>query len=266
MDGCLKSKDPESNSFGSRFPTKTPIVSFNCSVPNCSLEAVSIEASQSWGGPAVRVYNGDARSVYIRNAPNSGMSGPAVVVDANDVPTGAWTADTGGGFTLISHNSTGQTVSSRIVKQSTEEDPAPEHALLLGVSGEANARVAIQADGSVHYGDGSAAPFSGRCTFASMCQAADAHVEHAPGWRVTTQAWDPPSLDPGQRAVTTVASDAARRGDICHASHSLMPFDAAAFLSVTAGQGALKVWLKNEDDSAVDVVGGTLRVACLPVM
>lgn len=101
------------------------------------------------------------------------MAGPAVVVDEHDVPIGAWSSDTGGGYTLVGHGTAdGETISSKIVKQSSEQDPAPEHALLLGVSGEANARVAIQSDGSVHYGPGGNESFAGSCSFASMCKAA----------------------------------------------------------------------------------------------
>ena len=231
MDGCIANPNA---SFP--FPTTIPIVAFNCSVPNCTMESVSIEASQNWGGPAVRVYNGDVRSVFIRNAPNSGMSGPGVVVDEHDIPIGAWISDTGGGYTLIGHDTTnsdstsasknGGTISSKIVKQSSEQDPAPEHALLLGVSGEANARVAIQSDGSVHYGPGGNESFSGSCTFASMCKAATrsqdvgTQYEDALRWKQFLRTlWDPPSLRPGKRAVTRVQTRGVRPGDICHASH-----------------------------------------------
>lgn len=137
------------------------------------------------------------------------------------------------------------------------------HTLLLGKSGEAEARLAIDADGEVYYGPGGNEPFAGHCSFTSMCKAADA-AESA-SWHVTTRNWDPPKLSPGGRSAMLVENvPTVRRGTVCHASHDRMPLDVFMVLAATAGDHAIKVFLKNEDEAIdVDVPEGTLKIACL---
>ena len=81
------------------------------------------------------------------------------------------------------------------------------HTLLLGMSGESTARIAIDADGTVSYGPGGEKPFTGSCSVAAMCKAAD-----GPQWQVQTLPWDPPALSPGERSKLSIASPNLHRG------------------------------------------------------
>jgi hypothetical protein len=134
------------------------------------------------------------------------------------------------------------------------------HTLLLGKSGEHTARLSIDVDGHVHYGPGGDMPFTGGCSFDSMCKAAT----HAPTLEeVQTREWDPPALPLGGRSKLRIVGPRLRRGSICHASHDGISVDHFMVLVATAGDGIARVYLKNEEETAVDVLVGALRIACL---
>ena len=119
--------------------------------------------------------------------------------------------------------------------------------------------LAIDADGSVHYGPGGETEFAGSCAFDSICKAAD-----APRWQVQAQDWNPAELAPGGRTTLAISFQKLRRSSICHASHVGIPEDTFMILAVTAGEGVARVFLKNEEEETeVDVPAGTLSVACL---
>ena len=65
---------------------------------------------------------------------------------------------------------------------------------------------------------------------------------------------------PVQLGIKAMRSD----GTVCHASHDRMPLDVFMVLAATAGDHAIKVFLKNEDEAIdVDVPEGKLKIACL---
>eukprot|EP01045_Picozoa_sp_COSAG04_P026753 COSAG04_NODE_3776_length_2539_cov_1.580738_3_plen_442_part_01 len=178
------------------------------------------------------------------------------MVDNSSVATGNWASrNSGGGFTMVSD---GHVSTYLPLAQPSALTGLSNHTLLLGMSGESTARIAIDADGTVSYGPGGEKPFTGSCSVAAMCKAAD-----GPQWEIQTLAWDPPELSPGERSKLSIASPNLHRGAICHASHDGM-LEQFMVLAVTAGDGSARVFLKNEEEEAVDLPMGTLRVACLP--
>ena len=261
-DRCISV--PHAN-WSTEFPTTVPIISLNCSQPNCSLDGVSIEQSTNWGGPAVLVHAGSIDSLYLRNchkatmpnpqAPGGWLAGPTAAVGVDTTHAlGATVSDIGGGFALVgpeSSNRNGLNVDARLVGSNTH------HALLVGVSGDAHARLAIESTGDVLYGPGGERGFAGRCSFESMCRAAN-----APQWQVFEQHWDPPALPVGDHANVTVHVQGMVEGAVCHASHDAK-HDAFLAITAIARTGAVRIFVKNEDDFILDLGPGTLRVACM---
>ena len=144
-----------------------PVIALNCAgVPGCHIDGISITSGSEWGGasakpsPAIRIFSGTVNSVTILS---SQLTGSVDVVDAHNVPVGSWISRSGGGFTFVggSAPSAGQAHGhvageAKLTAGGRGSDAdTSQHAALVGLSGESNARYAIDSDGSQHWGDGS---------------------------------------------------------------------------------------------------------------
>eukprot|EP01047_Picozoa_sp_COSAG01_P019266 COSAG01_NODE_1066_length_11878_cov_244.494949_11_plen_154_part_00 len=117
--------------------------------------------------PAVRVWDGTVDSVTVFS---SQLTGATDVLDGNNMPVGSWVSRSGGGFTIVGHSndtasanaeltaSGGHTHSngnkSDINNYIGKPSSTVGHGILLGESGERNARLAIETSGSLRWGDG----------------------------------------------------------------------------------------------------------------
>eukprot|EP01052_Picozoa_sp_SAG31_P026775 SAG31_NODE_2453_length_5662_cov_161.116442_3_plen_288_part_00 len=122
--------------------------------------------------PAVRVWDGTVDSVTVFG---SQLTGAADVLDGDNRPVGSWVSRSGGGFTIVGHcNDTahgnaaltasgGHTHSngneSDINNYIGKEGPTAGHGILLGESGERNARLAIETSGALRWGSGKESSF-----------------------------------------------------------------------------------------------------------
>eukprot|EP01046_Picozoa_sp_COSAG06_P003171 COSAG06_NODE_120_length_23106_cov_18.311862_13_plen_206_part_00 len=143
-----------------------PVVALNCSgVPGCHLDGVSITSGSEYGGasakpsPAIRVFSGTVNSVTILSAQETGSLD---VLDAHNTPVGSWISRSAGGFTFVGGTapSAGQGY-GHVAGEATltaggrgGDGDTSQHAALVGLSGQSNARFAIDSDGSLHWGDG----------------------------------------------------------------------------------------------------------------
>lgn len=252
---------------------RQPVVAINCSQPGCTLDGLTIVGASAGvynpsklGGydrpngthPAVRVYAGGVQAATISG---SHFSGGADVVDNDSKPVGNWAArNSGGGWTMVSD---GQVSTYLPLPHSSSLTGLTNHTLMLGKSGETTARLAIDGDGTVHYGPGGDQPFAGSCSFESICKAASNNARPAALKDMQTLEWDPPALPPGGRATLPIVSPGMTSSSICHASHTGISIDHFMVLAATAGDGAARVFLKNEEEMTVDVPAGVLRIACL---
>lgn len=138
-----------------------PVVALNCShVPGCHLDGVTITSGSQYGGatakpaPAIRVFSGTVKAVTVIS---SQLTGSLDVLDADNNPVGSWASRSGGGFTFVTEpqqvasparhmRSAALTAGGRNANADTST-----HATLVGLSGERNARFAINGDGSMHW-------------------------------------------------------------------------------------------------------------------
>ena len=252
----------------------TSVVHLNCSQPMCTLDGVVMMGVAAYGegyndfhvGPAVRVFAGLVRSVTLLD---SAHLGAVAVVDAHGVPTGSYVSKTGGGLVLLGYSHDNSEVghdpndASLLVSHVSPNSPAwpknnrtSDHALLLGLSGETTARLAVDCDGSIKWGPGAGADFDSTLV------------------RQITQTkhWDPPpvqAIGGSAMAQTTIVVPGASPGDIVTAAHTAIGLDHAVQLVATAAAGEVGVRLValpaggNDDTPTsplVDIPLGTLRV------
>ena len=118
-------------------------------------------------GPAVRIFAGAVDSVTILSPQ---LTGATDVVDADNVPAGAWVSRSGGGFTIV--GSTSKNASCAGNAALTAAGGATHrgdlvgvggstagHALLVGESGELGARLAVETSGALRWGSGKSFSF-----------------------------------------------------------------------------------------------------------
>jgi hypothetical protein len=198
-------------------------------------------------------------SAMLLNGHNSG--GVDIMTD-DGIPTGSWSSkNDGGGFTIVSdtvgcpHRKESQHsvegCSSKLTGLST-------HAFVMGMSGEGAARLAIDGDGSMKYGNGgAAAPFD--TTFQRPISA--------------TKYFDPPPLAAGAANVSSVLVGVCDQagsdfhhgcpapGDVVAVSHSALGMSAVQLTAHVADtKGVVAVVLRNVGLEPLDVPAGTLRV------
>eukprot|EP01051_Picozoa_sp_SAG22_P007701 SAG22_NODE_551_length_9178_cov_3.565371_3_plen_128_part_00 len=111
---------------------------------------------------------------------------------------------------------------------------------------ETNARLAIESDGSILWGDGGAQEF-------------DTVLRRQVS---RTIPWDPPPLGPGKAATQLVSGvGSAQPGDIVTAGHDGIGLGLALLGANVVGKGQVQVILRNVGDGQLDVKPGLLRVA-----
>ena len=209
--------------------------------------------------PAIRVYSGTVESVSIFAGQ---LVGGYDCVDANDVPIGAFVTRSLGGFAIVNKppaNATGN-IGSVATHETTHAlhdeflndsvvSGNSSHALIFGHSGERYARLAIDADGSIRYGDGASSGFH--------------TVLQGPLSNKTT--WNPPVVQPGGFTMTTVPVAGCITGDMVSASLSTMGLHPLVLSAHVSENGRVAVLLRhvgneNLGDTAIDIEEGTLRV------
>ena len=248
-------------------PVQQPVVAFNCSAANCVVDGLTVTGAEV-GDPTKHPMlinfsppgTGRIASATILNGHNSGG---VDIMTPDGLPSGSWSSkNDGGGFTIVSdtadcpdrkesqHSVEG--CSSKLTGLST-------HALVMGMAGEGAARLAIDGDGSMKFGNGGkSAPFD--TTFQRPISA--------------TQEWDPPPLASGAANVTTILNvgacdgEAGARfaygcpapGDVVTATHSALGLSAAQLTAhVADSAGTVAVVLRNAGAAPLDVPAGTLR-------
>lgn len=142
-----------------------PVVALNCSgVPGCHLDGVTISSAGEYGGatskpsPAIRVYSGTVNSVTVLS---SQLTGSVDVLDAENRPVGSWISRSAGGFVFVGDAPQAESSSGEaaLTAGGRHGGGTTSHAVLVGLTGEANARYAVSNDGSAHWGDGATDSF-----------------------------------------------------------------------------------------------------------
>ena len=216
------------------------IIRFNASSPTHSLDGVSIiGASGGTGHPVVEMVQGTLGGA---NFVNGHWYGASDAVDTEGRVTGTYSSHSPGGFAFVGEARALQDV--RAGERNSEQGGHSAHTLLFGLSGESTARAAIDADGTMSFGDhdrGFDSEF-GR-----------PRVVQSPWtFNLTAEA-------DGRTASLTLPEKEAQLGDVCAASHEGIG-EADVMLSAhVTGQGKVKVLALNVGGDAV-AVQGTLRV------
>eukprot|EP01045_Picozoa_sp_COSAG04_P005861 COSAG04_NODE_278_length_18351_cov_17.582676_11_plen_272_part_00 len=249
--------DPLPAHFAGGLQNLTSVLQLNCSQPMCALDGITMMAASPLGaafngyhiGHAVRVFAGAVRSITMLD---SGHTGGLAVVDAAGVPFGSFVSKSAGGFVFLGEAAPAGMASDATLLPNAQspngnmtQPRGSSHALLLGLSGETKGRMAIEADGSMRFGDGSG-------DFDTTM-----HRQ-----RTAKVAWDPPKLEAGSAVSQRVPVPGAAPGDIATASHTGVTGEELVQLSANAVVGAVVVVLRNAGGSAVDLASGDLRVSC----
>jgi len=181
--------------------------------------------------PAVRVYAGGVAGTTLLTASRNIYSGQGVV-DRFNRPRGTWKQTSGAGWIM--------------------SGPSSEAALTFQPSGEMAPRKVIHADGSEAW------------------RRAGATEDEPPsvlsGHLVNTSEWDPPPLQRGEVATTTVLLPGAELGDALSCGHSaVLPTLHTVQITATAGEGVAKAVLQNLGEP-VDIPAGRLRVVAAKML
>jgi hypothetical protein len=246
-----------------------PVVGFNCSAANCVIDGLTMTAAivgDPTKHPAVINYNPAGGRVASATLLNDHNGGGVDITTADGVPTGSWSSkNDGGGFTFVS-----DTVSCPTRKESqhavegcsSKLTGLSTHAIIMGMSGEATARLAIDGDGSMKFGNGGAG------------DAFDTTL-HRP---ITgSKAWDPPPLSGGAANVTSIVVGACSGNDgspaphfdygcpsgsdVVSVTHSELGMNAVQLTAHVADKGGtIAVVLRNAGMETVDIPSGLLHV------
>ena len=175
---------------------------------------------RSFHAPAVRVFDGDVDSVTVVS---SQLTGAADVVDADNLPRGAWASRSAGGFTIVGTANSTEGGNARLTASGGATHRGDVigsggvtkgHALLVGESGEPAARLAIETNGALRWGDGQSMDFD--TTLQRLISNA-------------TQC-DLPQLEPGSVTAVNVTVAGAAPADVVTATLSSLG-DALVFVS-----------------------------------
>ena len=175
------------------------------------------------------------------------------MLDHAGKPTGSYVEKSDTGFVLVAPAPNSTDDASKTDQKSLSDGGGGGHALLFGVEGESTGRLAIDSDGSMHFGAGAGAPF-------------DTTVKRQASVAVP---WDPPRLDaavlngqvnPNSTTSLNVPLAAAEASDIASCAHSKLA-RLAVQLSCVAVEGGVEALLVNVGAHEVDVPSGTMRVA-----
>ena len=130
-----------------------PVVRFNMTQPDARLDGLLIAGAGDTYA-AIQVLAGTLTSAVVLDGHGSGAQ---QCIDGNGMTIGSSLLKTPGGIALIGLPESART---RAKNSSTLHDAgAAQHALLLGESSAPNARLAIDADGSILFGNGTTSEF-----------------------------------------------------------------------------------------------------------
>ena len=256
-------KRPPKHGGGECVPEVVPVVALNATptavLDGFTMTAVSSGEGYHWGDAsgagslAIRVFEGGVSGVTILTGQ---LSGAADVRDYKDRPVGGWVARSAGGWTLVGQvTNVTEMGGANLSAWGDRKQPSESKVLTIGQSHETGARLAVEADGTIRYGDGDGP--------AGFHTALRRQVSN-------TTAWDPPSVPAGGFATTNVTLAGAVPGDLCIASLSSAGGSLALEVSarVVADGEALVVLrhLGAADGGAgqpLDAAPGLLRVVAL---
>ena len=201
--------------------------------------------------PAIRVWDGKVRGAMLLNQE---ASAPTPSSTRKEI-TGSYVGKSDTGFVLVAPTAPNSSNDARLTHEAEVSYPASlshktsdvgggGHALLFGLEGESTGRLAIDSDGSMHFGAGAGAPFD-----TTLKRQASASIE-----------WNPPPLKANSIATSKVVLAASEPGDIATCSHSTLA-GLAVQLSCVAAAGEVELLLRNVGTQTVDVASGTARVA-----
>ena len=226
---------------GWELSSKSGIIRFNLTEPGGVLDGVTITGAGDTPA-AVVVLTGTVRNINVFQSQASG------VIDGNGIPVGPAVVGTTGGLSL-----TGMPVcqpgaagcprlfvANSSMLASFEQS---EHPLLVGQSGESHGRLAIEADGSIMWGDGSH-------NFDTVLRR---HIARKVDW-------DPERLEPGKVTTRLVNVSGASAGDATTAGHSSIGLALVMLAANVAQDDQVQVIMRNVGDHDVDITAGTLRV------
>ena len=248
------------------------IVGLNCSnAHNCALDGVTMIATSGFEGasnhaPAVRVWEGGDGKRSVNPARVKGLTvmssqltGGNDALDAANRPVGSWVSRSAGGWTVVADGGgeAGPPNDARLTAAAqSPAGPGGEmmktlsrsHALLVGVSGERNARLAVEATGAVRWG-------SGESDFGATLE------------RLRTNSTPTGGLELAAGSIhrLTIAVEGAERGDVCTATHAGLTEEAVFVSCRVARKGECLALLKNEEAAAAHVPAGELRVVVAAV-
>ena len=178
--------------------------------------------------------------------------GSAGVVDSDGLPAGNAMVRSEGGLLLV----TDSELLRKYNGTAAGMGAGASQSLMVGQSGEPSARFAVDANGSMHWGNGAASQFT--------------TTVRSP--RSASVSWDPPALAAGAVATIEVEVPGAAPGSLCAVSHEAA---GAAFaesgggLPVLSGfvssPGKVLTVLKNEGGAALNVGEGKLSVVATMV-
>ena len=206
-------------------------------------------------GPAVRIFKGEVDSVTILSPQ---LTGATDVVDASNVPAGAWVSRSGGGFTIVGTTPENATCAGNAALTAAGgathggdlvgvPGSTAGHALLVGESGEIGARLAIETSGALRWGSGHSFNFD--TTMERMISTVVAFA-------------GPVQLRPGHMHSTTVTVSGANTTDIASATLSTLG-EALVSMSarVAAPDRVLVMWMAPPGGATdVSLPSGDLRV------
>ena len=251
-----------------------PVVAVNCSgVPGCHLDGVQITAAAEFGGstrkasPAIRLYGwgapghdcGTVNSVTIES---SQLTGSVDVLNDLNVPAGEWVSRSAGGFTFVGSlptPATNRSIAAQLTAGGHSSTGSTRvHAILSGVSGESNARFALDSDGSLHWGNGASAQFHTTMeTVRSATSMLPELLVPARGVKSSTLHLPAPAAS-GDVNTTTMST--------CEAVHDGLSDGGLVMVEMTCrvadvdGTESVLVFARNHGNSAVSVPAGRALV------
>jgi hypothetical protein len=236
-----------------------PIVALNCSHAfPCQLNGLTIiSATQSMGcpscahPPAVRVFSGEVVGLTVESSQKLG--GNDCVNDEN-VAVGQTVSRSSGGWTVVGAGLPAASCNASSVPANlTAQGVTKSHALLVGVSGESQARLAIETSGEMYYGSGKKA--------GGFHTGVRQHISN-------TTAWGPMMIPAGKFAALDMFLVGAKPGDIVTATHAGLGREFALIVSARVvahdaetGFGTVAVAVHNTGGAAVDLAAGVVRAA-----
>ena len=232
---------------------RAPLIRFNASNSNHSLDGVTISGSAAGmcslaydipcvAHPAIEMVHGTLVGASISNGHWYDATG---VVDSAGQAVGTYSSHSMGGTTFVGD-------AARLSHQRRQRgggatlSAKSAHTLLFGLSGESNARMAIDADGTQLFGNGEEQPF-------------DSLLSRP---RVVSTTWNFSigGSDKGSSVATKLAVLGAEPRDICTASHSGIG-EASILLSAQVSEtGVVKAFAVAVGGGDTVQVNGTLTV------